>query len=205
MKIMPSFVTKVLAAGALLVLSGCAADSRPSSLTVPLEMRPSQTEVGQLSIPGPALRVYIEPVDDNRTNKNQIGENREQEYPVPVYAGSRSPAEWLHDSVEREMRTAGLNIVNDPATADRRVRLTMTEFWAEESPTYKARITARAEVRDATGKSLWTGLIHGDDGTVGRSLSVENYQQVLSNAVIGASRELVANPGFGQSVAGAAN
>jgi hypothetical protein len=122
---------------------------------------------------------------------------------VPVFAGRQSPAEWLHDSVQTELRGAGMNIVSDPASADRRVRLTLTNFWAEESPTYTARITANAEVRDATGKSLWQGVIHGEDGTIGHSLNVETYQQVLSNAVIGCSRQLVANPGFGQSVAGA--
>ena len=47
---------------------------------------------------------------------------------------------------------------------------------------------------------MWSGTASGHDGTFGRSLSAENYQQVLSNAVVNAVSGLVAKPQFQEAL-----
>jgi len=135
-----------------------------------------------------------------RTVTDRIGENRENPVVVPILPGGATPPVWLADSLASELRQSGVNVVSDPAAADRQLSVNLSQFWVQESPDYHAQISISVQVLDSGGKVLWGGSAAGDDSTFGRSLSVENYQQVMSNAAIKLVVNLVSNPGFAQAV-----
>jgi hypothetical protein len=191
-------VTQLLILCALLLCSACA--PRPTSLTVPLELRPTDVSGSALTVPTKPLKVYVGPVEDNRAVKDKIGENREEPAAVPIYAAGPAPAQWVRDSVITEFRQDGLNVVDDESAADRKILISLVNFWAEESPDYKAHISVTVQVQDSSGKVLWSGTAFGDGTNFGRSLSRENYQEVLSNALVQLTNRLIAHPGFSQAV-----
>jgi len=170
-----------------------------SSLTVPLELRTTQVPNAAISLPQGQGRVFVAAVQDGRTVKDRIGENREGSPPIPILADS-SPTEFVRNAVIEQFRNDGLSVVETGDAADSIVTMTLTRFWAEESPNYDAQVVLGVEVRSKTGSVLWSGNASGSDGTFGRSLSVENYQQVFSNALVNAVSSLVAKPQFQQAL-----
>ena len=97
---------------------------------------------------------------------------------------------------------AGLAIVANPNDAQRVISVNLTNFWAVESPGYYAKIAADIEVRDLSGKPLWSKIVIGLNPGGGRSLRVENYQEVLSNAMVDLIHNLVNDNGFRTAVGG---
>ena len=172
---------------AMTIASGCPTN-KPSSLTVPLQLRATQvpTAVSFSQTPG---RVYVAPVQDGRTDKDRIGENQENTPPTPIY-GDSSPTEFVRAAVAEQLKNG----------ADAVLAMTLNRFWAQESPNYDAQVVLAVEVRSRSGAALWSGTASGHDGTFGRSLSAENYQQVLSNAVVNAVSGLVAKPQFQEAL-----
>ena len=183
--------------GAMTIASGCPTN-KPSSLTVPLQLRATQvpTAVSFSQTPG---RVYVAPVQDGRTDKDRIGENQENTPPTPIY-GDSSPTEFVRAVVAEQFNNNGVTVVASADGADAVLAMTLNRFWAQESPNYDAQVVLAVEVRSRSGAALWSGTASGHDGTFGRSLSAENYQQVLSNAVVNAVSGLVAKPQFQEAL-----
>jgi hypothetical protein len=183
--------------GALTLASGCPTN-KPSSLTVPMQLRVTQVPaaVSFSQTPG---RVYVAPVQDGRTDKDRIGESQESTPPIPIY-GDSSPTEFVHAAVTEQLKNDGVTVVPSADGADAVLALTLNRFWAHESPNYDAQVVLAVEVRSRGGASVWSGTATGHDGTFGRSLSAENYQQVLSNATANAVSGLVAKPQFQEAL-----
>jgi hypothetical protein len=171
-----------------------------SSLTVPLELRATQVPNAATSMPQGLGRAYVPAVQDARAQQDRIGENRENSPAIPVYAAS-SPTVFVRETLIEQLKTNGIPVAESAAAADAIVVVTLNRFWAEESPNYDAQVVLAVEVRGKGGAVLWSGTASGNDGTFGRSLSVENYQQVLSNALVNAVAVLVAKPQFQQALA----
>jgi hypothetical protein len=186
-------------AGALAVtlgaFAGCSMGPK-GPLSVPLEYRPEHSEPLSGSINASDLKVFIEPINDRRQDKETIGKNVENSTPVPIYAAGKTPTEFIHDVMQEEMKTFGLDFVEAPEAADRVIQMDLTQFFIEESNTYKAQVRATATVKDKSGRQMWKGQVAGDGSTFGRSLSRENYQQTISDATRNAIRSLVSNAGF---------
>ena len=188
-----------LPALALLVSLGAMGCTTASSLTVPLQYRPtSMVQMGSFAgqLPtGNDAKVFVT-VTDARTDKGQIGENAEDSPKmVPVYAGVPAPAEFLREALNRELSKAGLNVVSNANDATRGVTLDLTRFWCEESDTYRTEIVADAKVTNAAA-TLWQGRINGSNSRFGRSLSTENYQESFSDSAVMLIQNLLSNPGF---------
>ena len=183
--------------GAMTIASGCLTN-KPSSLTVPLQLRTTQVPaaVSFTQTPG---RVYVAPVQDGRTDKDRIGENQENTPPTPIY-GDSSPTEFVRAAVAEQLKNDGVTVVPSADGADAVLAMTLNRFWAQESPNYDAQVVLAVEVRSRSGATVWSGTASGHDGTFGRSLSAENYQQVLSNAVVNAVSGLVAKPQFQEAL-----
>lgn len=187
----------LLAAGVLLMGAGtgCGGDN-PSSLSVPMTWK-STSDFDTAGFAGtlPDSAIYVAPVTDKRTNKDQIGENKEEDLPVPIYA-SGEPAELVTNGLREYLKMAGLNVVDDRATADRIVTADLNRFWVTETGTYKGEVVATVYVKDKGGRVLWKGTGNGSVGKWGRSLNPENYQEIYSDAIIEVVESVLNQPGF---------
>ena len=172
---------------------GC--HSNVTSLTVPLEYRPTDEGAGG-GLTLPPAKIYVADVDDQRSNTQQIGENREDK-PIPVFPGDVSPTKFVRDALIEEFRNDGMNVVDSPDDADRIVNVSILKFFVTEMNTYDAEVTLKAKITDKSGNVVAAEIIgRGDDSTFGRSLSPDNYVQVLSNATAKAINYLVSKPDF---------
>jgi len=186
--------TIVLAVSAL-AMTGCLGS--PSMLTVPMEHRPtSRVNTSRFagSIPSSA-KVFIAPVIDSRADMMTIGANREDAKPIPVLAAT-PPAEYFHRAVSTELSTAGLMVNNSASGSTHTLTFELVRFNADESPSYRADIVARAKLIDAKGTVRWEGSVNGYGTRFGRSLSAENYQEVLSDSIIMLVEGLLSNSSF---------
>jgi hypothetical protein len=182
------------------VFTGCGGTKGP--VTVPLHFRPQHAEPLTGTIAAGDMKVYVEAVNDKRTNQEEIGRNVENATPIPVYAGSdKAPADFVHDVLEEELKNFGVELTDTPEAADRMIAVDLTKFWVEEGNNYVAEVKGTARVRDKSGKELWKGTVGGDGRTFGRSLSAENYNEVLSDGTRRLVGSLVANPKFQQALA----
>ncbi|MBV8779936.1 MAG: hypothetical protein JO353_00930, partial [Phycisphaerae bacterium] len=112
-----------------------------------------------------------------------------------------SPSTYVHDAVVSQLRSNGINVVDSPEEADRVLKLTLVRFWVVENPNYHGVVQLNGSLTDRNGANLlWNGGSEGDDSTFGRSLSAENYNQVLSNATSKAAANLLKQPVFMQSM-----
>jgi hypothetical protein len=183
--------------GLLIASAGCA--PRPTSLTVPLLLIPTG-DYSPTALAGHSLKVYVQPIHDSRQATDRIGENHEEPVTVPILSSGPAPADWLRDSLISQLRLSGVNVVTDPSGADRQISANMSQFWVDESPNYHAHLMISLQVQGPAGQVIWSGPAVGEDSTVGHSLSIDNYQQVLSDAVYKLVIGLVSDHGFDQAV-----
>lgn len=165
-------------------------------VTVPMEFRPNHSEALSGSITATDVKVHLEAITDRRDTKDEIGRNVEDATPIPIYSSGKSPAEFVHDAVEGELKNFGVELVEAPEAADRIIELELTRFFVEESNNYRAEVKSGAQVKDKGGRVLWKGQIAGEGRTFGRSLNPANYQQVLSDATRRMIGKLLENPQF---------
>jgi hypothetical protein len=191
----------VTLAGAVIAL-GLGCNMAPKGpVNVPLEFKPEHSEPLSGSLSG-EVKVHLEAVEDRRENKEEIGVNREDATPIPIYAGGdKTPAEFIHDVVEEELKNFGADVTDAPEAADRVVEMELRKFFVEETNNYRAEVSAAVEVRDKGGRSLWKQVVSGQGRTFGRSLKAENYQQTLSDATRRMIEQLFNNPNFQSALA----
>lgn len=186
---------------ALLAFGGACKTGPKGPLSVPLAFTPNNAEPLSGSLASGDVKVYVRPIEDNRENAELIGENREDAAPVPVYATGKTPAEFVHEVLETELRNLGADLVDAPDAADRVIALELRKFFVEETPNYRGEVIAGAEVTDRSGKRVWgKEVVAGQGGNFGRSLSIENYNQTYSDATREMIRRLVGNPSFIKAV-----
>lgn len=199
------FATRALlgAAGALVLLGGnlgvgCSNASRTSSIDVPLEFRPRSDDSPPLvRLPPNGLpKVYVSPTADQRTDARMIGQNTEDEVPVPVYATGRSPADFVTDVLRQEMRSAGLDVSADVSGTTRQVDSELLQFRVDESNRYRAEVRLSVKVVDPTGGVVWQGVSVGTGSNHGKSKSVTNYQETYSDALRQAVNKILGDPAF---------
>jgi hypothetical protein len=185
-----------LGAAVLLAAPGCGPENR-SAPTVPLALRPGDTVTGVLGGPGRPAVVRVEPFVDERGRKDAIGENVEDRArPLPVHSSGQEPAEFVRQALIQTLRNGGFEVTDNAPGATRVISGRLTQFWVVEGGTYNATVNAVLEVKDAGGQSLWSGPGGGVDGTWGHSLSVNNYQQVISAATVKMLNTFFGEPAF---------
>jgi hypothetical protein len=193
---------RVLVAGLLLAAAGCGPDRRVSP-TVPLALRADDSIVSVLGGAGKPAVIRVEPFADDRPRKDAIGENveeREHGVTLPVFSSGPEPAEFVRQALIQGLRAGGYEVTDNPVAAARVISGRLTQFWVTEGGTYNATVNAVLEVKDADGASLWSGPAGGVDGTWGRSLSVENYQQTLSAATVEMLNRFFGDPAFRETL-----
>lgn len=192
----------VMALAVILAPAGCGPDKRTSP-TVPLALRPGDSVVSVLGGTGKPAVIRVEAFADERPRKDAIGENIENQkngITLPVFSSGPEPAEFVRQALIQNLRTSGYEVTENPIAASRIISGRLTQFWVVEGGTYNAAVNAVLEVKDAGGTSLWSGPAGGVDGTWGRSLSVENYQQTLSAATVKMLNKFFEDTGFRQTL-----
>ena len=192
--------TPVLFAAALLTALAAVGCAPPKQVTVPLFLRPKNAfNNNAFSAELPRGKIYVAPIRDKRPNPEQIGQNLEKTAPVPVYP-SGSPTEFVRNTIAQQFTAMGFQVVDSPSQADRIVQGDLTQFWVQETNTFAGDVRAVIEVRDRTGRQLWSGAVAGEGSTFGRSYNPENYQEAFSDATLRMVEALLSNKGFQQAL-----
>jgi len=184
--------------------AGCSTSGNVSSIDVPMEYKPRSADSPVLRTPtGTPLKIYVSPTVDNRSDPRTIGQNTEDETPIPVYAAGKTPADFVTEVLKQEMTTAGLEVISDVGGTQRQIDSELLQFKVTEDSNYQGMVQLRLKVVDATGKVLWQGVGNGDGNNYGKSKSAENYQQTFSDALRRAITKILADPKFLDAVSSA--
>jgi len=165
---------------------------------VPLEWRPtSELRLGTME----ATQKPIEfgTFKDARTDKETIGENREDERPKPVTTTADVGA-FVSTHMRELFDRAGLKTVDSNGAVT--IRGEVRRFFTSETSTYKSELVVHIEVAGRDGKTLWSGTASGDATRFGRSYKLENYYEVLSDAIVNTVSSLLQSPEFQRALAG---
>jgi hypothetical protein len=164
----------------LLAVTLCAY-AKPQLLeNVPLRWRPtSQLALGAAQLPQTA--VQFEPFQDVRENKGAIGENREDDPTRPVTTTDDVGA-FVGSHMRDLFDQAGLKTVERDGAV--RVRGEVRQFFVRETSTYKSAVAVHVTIAGRDGHTLWSGLASGEATRFGRSYNLENYYEVLSDAIV---------------------
>lgn len=178
------------------ILSG-AVFARDSLQNIPLKWSPTSTlaEMGAVDVSGALLttKIHLDTFVDTRQTPSLIGENHEKADVRTVTTSGDVPA-FVADHLKESLHGGGLNIVD--SAADVNISGEIRQFLVTEANTYGGEISLLIHVKNAAGKELWTGVVTGTSTHWGRSYSAANYYETISDMVLNATYNLLANPGF---------
>lgn len=131
---------------------------------------------------------------DEREEKGLIGENREDEDKGKVLpVTTKTPvSDFLKETYKKLLKDIGIKIVDgSPKTLEAKV----IKFFAEEKNLYRAEVWLEIELKK-DGALIFEERIMGSAKRFGRSYKLENYFEVLSDAIIDSFASLFQNEGF---------
>ena len=135
--------------------------------------------------------VQFETFQDVRDNKEAIGENDEDDKPKPVTTNDDVGA-FVGIHMRQLFEHAGLKTVD--SNGDVTIKGEVKQFFVRETSTYKSELVVHLTVVGRDGQTLWSGLASGDATRFGRSYKLENYYEVLSDAVVSAVSSMLQSP-----------
>lgn len=182
--------TRVLV-GFLAVSLGSIALAAPL-VNVPLRWKPtSDLRLGAAQMT--AAAVQFEPFKDTREMPDKVGENREDDTPKPVTTSDDVGA-FVSNHMRDLFSHAGVKTVD--TGGDVVVKGEVRQFFARETHTYKAEVSIHLTVVGRDGTTLYSGVTSGEASRFGRSYLLENYYEVLSDAVVNATSSALQNEAF---------
>jgi hypothetical protein len=165
----------------LLLVVATGSDAKTRLLEhVPLQWRAtSDLRLGPMQMS--PVTIDFNAFQDIRENKEAIGENREDANPKPVTTTDDVGA-FVSSHMRELFDQAGIKTVDGeaPVTIEGEVQ----QFFVRETSTYKSAVTVHLTVLAADGSTLWSGLASGEATRFGRSYKLENYYEVLSDAIV---------------------
>jgi hypothetical protein len=168
-----------------------------------LKWTPTATlaEWGAVDISGAmaAAKVRVDAFTDTRENPGLVGENRENLEKIRQVTTSGDVASFIADHLKEGLRGAGLTIVD--SGGDLIISGEIRRFFVTEVNTYGGEISVLVHVKTRAGKELWSGVVSGDSTRWGRSYSAANYYETMSDMVLSATHNLLANSGFHDALA----
>jgi hypothetical protein len=157
---------------------------------VPLKWKPtSDLRLGALQMAQTSIQ--FEKFTDARQDTHAIGENREDDTPKPVTTPDDVGA-FVSAHMRELFDKAGLKTVDSNGAVI--VKGEVKEFFAREARTYKAEVSIHLSIVSRDGTTLWSGTAPGEATRFGRSYVLENYYEVLSDAVVNATSSLLSSP-----------
>jgi hypothetical protein len=164
---------------------------------IPLIWKPTTTmaERGPLDLKGlEGASLQIDPFIDNRDDKAYIGVNKAK-IPNRKVTTQEDVARFVTYQMKTLMAAQGVPIVETGGTVV--MKGWIKRFFAEEASRYNADVELELSFVDAaTGKVLWSFMTSGNSSRYGISYKAANYYEVLSDALMGATHELLRNPKF---------
>lgn len=182
----------------LICASLCASAQAKTLEGVTLQWRPTShlqlgaTQMAQTSI---EFQTFL----DTRTNKKSIGENDEDATPKPVTTRDDVGA-FMGTHMRELFDQAGLKTVDHQG--DVIIKGEVTQFFVRETSLYKSEVDVRLTVTGRDGTTLWHGLVSGDATRFGRSYKLENYYEVLSDAIVNTVSSMLQSDEFQKALSG---
>lgn len=184
--------------GALAALPAAAKKSSPD---IPLAYRPTTTVAAAQSTPTSEMRAVAAAllVTDNRGgDAGAIGtRSDEKDRRIDLRSTVDIPT-FVQDAFAKQATEWGFHF--GPAeTAELLLVGKLDKLWLEESnqavgASYSADVTLKFELRDRGGKNLWSGTFFGDASRYGKKYSLDNSNEVVSDALAEAFAGALGNP-----------
>jgi hypothetical protein len=195
-------MTRTIVSAAVLSIVIGTATAAPKSLeNVPLQWSPTQSlaEMGPIDLSGPVLttRIHFDTFVDARQEPGLVGENREKPANIRRVTTSANVGEFVTQHIRDTLHGLGVQTVAG-TDADLFVSGEVKEFFVTETSQYRGALGIFVTVKNSNGKEVWSGLILGGADNFGRSYKAINYYETISNMVLRATYNLIANPGFHQ-------
>jgi hypothetical protein len=167
-------------------------------VNVPLQWKPtSELQLGTVQMTQSPIQFEV--FQDGRENKQAIGENQEGDKPKPVTTRDDVGA-FVSNHMRELFQRAGLKTVDSDGAVT--IKGEVRQFFARESSTYKSEVAVRLTVVSRDGRTLWSGLASGDATRFGRSYKLENYYEVLSDAVVNTVSSMLGSTEFQAALSG---
>ncbi|MEK6211972.1 MAG: hypothetical protein AABM64_16655 [Pseudomonadota bacterium] len=169
---------------------------------IPLTWKPTSpiSERAPLDLKGlEGIKLQIDPFTDKREDPAFIGRNMNK-VPLRKVTTNDDVARFVTYQVKLLMSGLGLKVVE--SGGDVILKGEIRRFFVEETNRYNAEVELQATFTDANGKILWVVATTGTSSRFGIAYKANNYYEVLSDALIGATHELVQNPGFRKVLTG---
>ena len=180
------------------VLAAVGANAKPALLEhVPLKWKPtSELQLGTMQMA--PTTIQFETFIDARDDKEAIGENRENSTPKPVTTSDDVGA-FVSTHMRELFDKAGLKTVDSGGAVT--VKGEVKQFFVREESTYQSNAVVHLTVTGSDGKTLWTGIVQGDATRFGRSYKLENYYEVLSDAIVNTVSSMLGTAEFQKALA----
>ena len=143
--------------------------------------------------------IQVEPFQDARSNPETIGENREDEPPKPVTTNDDVGA-FVSKHLRELLDKGGLKTVDSDGAVI--IKGEVKQFFVRETSTYKSTVAIHLTVMSRDGQTLWSGTASGDATRFGRSYKLENYYEVLSDALVNTVSSMLQSPEFQKALSG---
>jgi hypothetical protein len=150
------------------------------------ELRLGAQEMSQVPI-------QFEIFQDVRNDREAIGENREDDQPKPVTT-TDDVGSFMSTHMRELFDRGGLKTVDGDAAVT--IRGEVRQFFVRETSIYKSEVAVHLTVVGSDGKTLWSGVASGEATRFGRSYQLENYYEVLSDAVVNTVSSMLQNGEF---------
>lgn len=159
---------------------------------VPLKWRPT-SELASGTTDMDATPIRFETFQDVRNDKEKVGENLEDDPPKPVTT-TDDVGSFVSIHMGQLFVRAGLKTVDSDAAVI--IKGEVRQFFARETSVYSSQVEVQLTLVDRDGNTLWKGLASGEATRFGRSYSIENYHEVLSDAVVNTVSSLLRSTQF---------
>jgi hypothetical protein len=147
-----------------------------------------------------ATPIRFETFQDVRNDKEKVGENREEDPPKPVTT-SDDVGSFVSSRMSQLFGRAGLKTVDSDAAVT--IKGEVRQFFATETSTYNSQVEVQLTLVGRDGNTIWKGLASGEATRFGRSYRIENYYEVLSDAVVNTVSSLLRSAEFRKALSGA--
>jgi len=165
---------------------------------VPLKWRPtSDLKLGTMEMA--QTPIHFETFQDLRANKEAIGENREDDVPKPITTSDDVGA-FVSTHMRELLEQGGLKTVDSDGAVT--IKGEVKQFFVRETSTYKSTVAVHLTVVGRDGQTLWSGTASGDATRFGRSYKLENYYEVLSDAVVNTVSSMLQSAEFQKALNG---
>ena len=183
----------------ILLTIALGAQAKPPKLEhVPLEWRPtSDLKLGTMEMS--QTPIQVETFQDVRANPQAIGENREDDVPKPVTTSDDVGA-FVSAHMRELLDKGGLKTVDSDGAVT--IKGEVKQFFVRETGTYKSAVAVHLTVVGRDGQTLWSGTASGDATRFGRSYKLENYYEVLSDALVNTVSSMLQSAEFQKALAG---